>query len=95
MKGTSEVAPEAVRQAVGGGRQSGCGRYCRFQMPMKLALAVGGTVAGHRLGALEGGGGGGAPPLLMQGWRGGDPDTAGRFTVRQCRKGMCGNKRTL
>jgi hypothetical protein len=28
---------------------------CRFQMPLKLALAVRGTVAGHRLGALEGG----------------------------------------
>ena len=37
-------------KAVGGG-------HCRLQMPLKLALAVRGTVAGHRLGALEGGGG--------------------------------------
>ena len=32
-EGISEAAPEAVRQAVGGG-------YCRLQMPLKLALAV-------------------------------------------------------
>ena len=48
-----------VAKAVGGG-------CCRLQMPLKLALAVGGTVAEHRLGALEGGGGGGGgqiPPF--------------------------------
>ena len=45
---------EEVAIAVGGG-------YCRLQMPLKLALGVGGTVAGHRLGALEGGGGGFPP----------------------------------
>ena len=39
---------EEVAQAVGGG-------YRRLQMPLKPALAVRGTVAGHRLGALEGG----------------------------------------
>ena len=39
---------EDVVEAVGGG-------YCRLQMPLKPALAVRGTVAGHRLGALEGG----------------------------------------
>ena len=50
-KGPSEAASEAVRQVVGGG-------YCRLQMPLRLALGVRGTVAGHRLGALEGGGGG-------------------------------------
>ena len=44
---------EEVAEAVGGG-------YCRLQMPSNLALAVRGTVAGHRLGALEGGGG--TPP---------------------------------
>ena len=38
---------EEVAEAVGGG-------YCRLQMPLKLALAVRGTVAGHWLGALEG-----------------------------------------
>ena len=40
---------EEVAKAVGGG-------YCRLQMPLRLALGVRGTVAGHRLGALEGGG---------------------------------------
>ena len=39
---------EEVAKAVGGG-------YCRLQMPLKLALGVMETVAGHRLGALEGG----------------------------------------
>ena len=33
------------------------GDYDRLQMPLRLALAVRGTVAGHRLGTLEGGGG--------------------------------------
>ena len=37
---------EEVAKAVGGG-------YCRLQMPLKLALGVTETVAGHRLGALE------------------------------------------
>ena len=46
---------EGVAKAVGGG-------YFRLQMPLKLALGVWGTVAGHRLGALEGGQGGGVPP---------------------------------
>ena len=41
---------EEVAKAVGG-------RYCPLQMPLRLALGVRGTVAGHRLGALEGGGG--------------------------------------
>ena len=45
---------EEVTKAVGGG-------YCRLQMPLRLALAVRGTVAGHRLGALEEGGGGYPP----------------------------------
>ena len=40
---------EGVVEAVGGS-------YCRLPMPLKLALGVRGTVAGHRLGALEGGG---------------------------------------
>ena len=42
---------EEVAKAVAGG-------YCRLQMTLSLALAIRGTVAGHRLGALEGGGGG-------------------------------------
>ena len=41
---------EEVAEAAGGG-------YCRLQMPLRMALGVRGTVAGHRLGALEGGGG--------------------------------------
>ena len=54
---------EGVAQAVGGG-------YCRLHMPLRLALAVRETVAGHRLGALEGGGG--VPrPLSMHPSRGG------------------------
>ena len=50
---------EEVAKAVGGG-------YCRLQMPLRLALGVRETVAGHRLGAL--GGGGGAPSLPMHPW---------------------------
>ena len=40
---------EAVAKSVGGG-------YCRLQMPLNLALGARETVAGHRLGGLEGGG---------------------------------------
>ena len=65
-EGTSEAAPEAVGQAVGGGCQSGWGRYCRLQMQLKQAVGVRETVAGHGLGALEGGGGG--SPLPMHPW---------------------------
>ena len=43
---------EEAAKAVGGG-------CCRLQMPLKPALGVRETVAGHRLGAREGGGGGG------------------------------------
>ena len=46
---------EEVAKAVGGG-------YCRLQMPLRVALGIRGTVAGHRLGALEVGGGGTPPP---------------------------------
>ena len=38
---------EGVAKAVGGG-------YCRLQTPLRLALGIGETAAGHRLGALEG-----------------------------------------
>ena len=41
---------EEVAKAVAGG-------YCRLQTPLKRALGVRETVAGNRLGALEGGGG--------------------------------------
>ena len=51
-EGAAEAAPEAVRQAVGGGCQSGWGRL----LSVANALGVRGTVAGHRPGALEGGG---------------------------------------
>ena len=69
-EGTSEAAPEAVRQSVGGGCQSGGEGYCRLQMPLKPAIAVTGTVAGRRLGALDAGGGGvPAPPSnAFLGW---------------------------
>ena len=55
-EGTSEAAPEdrrleEVAEAVGGG-------CCRLRIPLKPALGVRGTVAGQRVGALEGGGGG-------------------------------------
>ena len=43
---------EEVADGVGGG-------YCRLSMSLRLALGVRETVAGHRLGALEGGGEGG------------------------------------
>ena len=43
---------------MGGGAKAVGGGYCRLQMALKLALGVRGTVAGRRLGALEGGGGG-------------------------------------
>ena len=56
---------EGVAKAVGGG-------YCRLQMPLKLALGVRGTVAGHRLGAL-----GNPPPLPMHPWRGGGGGSGG------------------
>ena len=54
---------EEVAKAVGGG-------YCRLQMPLKLALGDLETVAGLRLGALDGGGGV-PPPLPMHPWVGG------------------------
>ena len=63
-KGASEAAPKAVRQAVEVAKAVG-GGYCRLQMPLKLAFAVSGTVAGHGLCALRGGGGGVPPPLPM------------------------------
>ena len=52
---------EGVAEAVGGG-------YCRLQMPLKRALGVRGTVAGRRLGGLEGGGGYPPPPFPMHPW---------------------------
>ena len=61
-EGTSEAAPGGVRQAVGGGYQSGWGRL----LPVTNAIEAGtwrqGTMAGRRLGALEGGGGYPPPP---------------------------------
>ena len=48
---------EEVAKAVGGG-------YCRLHMPLRLALGLRGTVAGHELGPLEGGWGV-PPPLPM------------------------------
>ena len=78
-----------VAQAVGGG-------YCRLQMPLSLALGVRKTVAGRRLGALEGGGGsptfnaslpgtlhGTAPPRLVAGCRAARPSTHAFESGRQ------------
>ena len=54
---TSKAAPEAVRQAVGGGCQSGWGRLLSITNAIEAGTWRQGTVAGHRQGALEGGGG--------------------------------------
>ena len=59
-------------QAVGAGCRCGWGADCRLQMPFKLALAVRGPVAGHRLGALREGGGCGFPPFPCIPGGGGD-----------------------
>ena len=47
-----------MAKAVGGG-------YCRLQTPLRLALGVRGTVAGRRLGALQGGAGEGGSPASL------------------------------
>ena len=52
---------EEVAEAVGGG-------YCRLQMPLKLALAVTETGAGHALGTLGGGGRRVPPPFQCIFW---------------------------
>ena len=69
-EGASEAAPEAVRRAVGAVAKAVGGGYRRLQMPLKLAFAVRETVAGRRLGALDGGGGGRGylPPLPTHPW---------------------------
>ena len=54
---------EEVAKAVGGG-------YCRLQIPLRLALGVRRTVAGQRLGALEGAGAT-SPPSNASLWGGG------------------------
>ena len=80
---------EAVAKAVGGG-------YCRLQMPLRLALGVRGTAAGHRPGALEGGGGY-LRPLPMHRWWWGGPHRfqqhtlAGAVDVRAYRCHPIGN----
>ena len=72
-EGTSEAAPEAVRQAVGGGCQSGWGRLLLVTNAMEAGTWRQAEL-GRRLGALEwgvedwhkasvfGGGGGTSPP---------------------------------
>ena len=66
--GTSEAAPAAVRQAVGGGCRSGWGRLLSVTHAIESGALRQKTVAGRRLGALEGGGG--SPPPPLQGIRG-------------------------
>ena len=60
-EGTSEVAPEAVREAVGGGCRSGWGRLLSVTSAIEAGTCC---QAGHRLGALEGG----LPPFPMHPW---------------------------
>ena len=60
-RSSSDAAPEAVRQAVGGGCQSGWGRLLSVTKSLSPALAAREAAAGHSLGALEGGGD--TPPL--------------------------------
>ena len=50
-----------VAKAVGGG-------YCRLQMPLRLALGVRGTVAGHRLGRPSAAASASFPPLCCAEW---------------------------
>ena len=67
---------EEVAKAVGGG-------YCRLQMPLSPAfVAVRGTVAGHRLGALGGGGGGVPPSPPMHPWPRGSRSERGAHGAR-------------
>ena len=61
-KGPQRRPPERLSRRLGEVAKAAEGGYCRLQMPLKLARAVRGTVARHRLGALEGGGGGGRCP---------------------------------
>ena len=63
---------EEVAKAVGGG-------YCRLQMPLKLAPAVSGTVAGHRLGVLGING-----KMVLEGGGGGRGVTPPRMHMQQC-----------
>ena len=57
LGGTSQGGPEAVKQAVGGGCQSGWRRTLSVTNALEAGTCRQG-VAGHRLGTLEGGGGG-------------------------------------
>ena len=65
---------EDVAKAVGGG-------YCRLQMPLKLALAVWGRVAGRW--APWRGGGGHPPPSNASCGGGGDPSPCRRHIRRR------------
>ena len=67
-KGPRRRPPEPLNRRLEEDAKAVGGGYCRLQMRLKPALGVRGTVAGHRLGPLEGGGGrgmshgGGVPP---------------------------------
>ena len=65
---------EGVAKAVDGG-------YCRLRIPLKPALGISGTVAGRRLGALEGGGV--PPPLPMHRCPPPPPSSRGRVGVQK------------
>ena len=54
VRGRGPIYRGGLRPTVSGGWAGKAvgGGYCRLQLPLKLALGVRGTVAGHRLGAL-------------------------------------------
>ena len=85
-EGISEAAPAAVRQAVGGGCQSGWGPLMSVgnAIEVKLALAARETVAGCRRPGGGGGGLGGTPPppgqCIAQG--GGGSGISGPFRTK-------------
>ena len=54
VKGPRRRPPRRLGRRLEEVAKAAAGGYCRLQMPVKLALGVRGTVAGHRLGALEG-----------------------------------------
>ena len=66
--GTSEAAPEAVRQAVGGGCQSGWGRLLSVTNAIEASTWHQGDSVWASAGRPGRGGGVTSPPLLMHPW---------------------------
>ena len=65
------MAPDLIRQAVGGGCQSGCGWLPSFTNAIEADTWPQGEVAGHDLGAMKGGGRGEGLPIPPWGGGGG------------------------